>query len=137
MNCQHSQFLYADTPVPRLSAQPFQVYSTPGLGNFFNDHFLYTPLRHFGDNIKEIEKHLESSGSGEGGFELNSPLITQPLVPSLKKTSKKKIIKKNRSEQTQVKSTQKGHGKNKMATDPEIDEALQHPIKVFCKQQMF
>ncbi len=121
MNCQYSQFLYTDTPVPRFSTQPYTVYSTPGLGNFFNDHILYTPVRYYEQNVKEMEKSIVSENS-EGGFELNAPLIVEPLVAGPKKVIKKKVKKS--------KSTQKGHGR-KSPTDPDIEDALQHPIKVF------
>ena len=126
MNCQHSQFLFTDTPVPRFSTQPYVVYTTPGLGNFFNDHFLYTPVKYHEENIKELEKSINAETT-EGGFELNSPLIVKPLV-----SRKQKKVKNSSDSKTQS-TSQKGHGKltEKSAMDPEIEDALQHPIKVF------
>ena len=121
MNCHQSQFIYADTPVPRFSAQPFQVYSTPGLGNFFNDYTLYTPVRYYETNVKEIEKHIVSE-SGEGGFELNAPLIVEPLVGPQKHKTKSK---KNHGG-AKAKSSQRGHGQEKSPTDTEIEDALEH-----------
>ncbi len=110
----NSQYLYSESPVPRLSSQPFKVFSTPGLGNFFNDHSLYTHVRYFEPNVKEVEKNIEPDNS-EGGFELNSPLIPQPLVLTKKKKTKKR-------------KSQKGHVSE--PTDKAIDEAFDHPIKV-------
>ncbi len=131
MNCQQSQFLYTTTPVPRFNAQPYKVYSTPGLGNFFDDHNLYTPVRYYEPNIKEVEKQIDSEDVG--GFELNSPLIIDlPPRKQIKRKSKMKSTSRKK------KSIQKGHGSSNSdktqnsPTDPEIDEALQHPIKVLC-----
>ncbi len=121
MNCHHSQYLYSSTPVPHFNALPYQVFSTPGLGNFCNDHTLFTPLLYVGQNVKEVEKEIDESPSG--GFELNAPLIVKPLVA---KKSKRKDHKKKPSK------VQKGDGEID-TTDPsdkEIDEAMQHPIKV-------
>ena len=75
-----------------------------------------------------MEKELINNSDG-GGFELNSPLIVEPLVPSTKK--RKNGSKKSRKSNN---VSQKGHGNQKeeqSATDSEIEEALQHPIKVF------
>ncbi len=128
MNSLYSHCLYSDTPVPHFSDQPFQVFSTPGLGHFFNDFTLYAPVRYYGENVKEVEKQLDLSESG--GFELNAPLIVQPLV----KTQKKKKGKK--TSLAKKKSSQKGHGKSTESTqsisqsNAEIEDALQHPVKV-------
>ena len=124
-NCQHAQYLFSDTPVPHFNSQPFQVFSTPGLGNFYNDHTLYTPIKTFGFDEKEVEKQIEPDESG--GFEINAPLIVRPLVTSQKKSRK-----------GATHSDQKGHGKTKTTkrirsqspTEREIQEALEHPIKV-------
>ncbi len=123
MYCQHSQFLYSDTPVPRFNSQPYTVFETPGLGNFYDDYYLYSPVRSYGDDVKEVEKKLDLDEGG-GGFELNAPLIVEPLVSPRKKT---KRIQKNAKTKSQ-----KGHGNEKIVapTDREIEDALQHPIKV-------
>ncbi len=119
LNYQHSQNLYTDSPVPHFTAQPFKVYSTPGLGNFFNDHALYTHVRYFEPNIKEVEKEIEKTTHPEGGLELNSPLIPESLLTSKKKKKKRKSGF----------SGQKGQGSE---NDQDIEEAFQHPIKVVC-----
>ena len=123
-NCQHAQYLFSDSPVPHFSSQPFQVFSTPGLGSFFNDHTLYTPIKTFGFDEKEVEKQIEPEETG--GFELNAPLIVRPLVTSQQRKKGRKATHKD----------QKGHGKttkrfrSPSPTEKEIQQALEHPIKV-------
>ncbi len=120
MNSQNWNYLYSERAVPQFNAQPFKVYSTPGLGNFFNDHALYTHVQYFQPNVKEVEKKIESE-NGEGAFELNPPLIEDALIVSTKKKTKKRKISS---------SFQKGHGKDDSPSDLEIEEAFKHPIKV-------
>ena len=124
LNSQYSQYFYSDTPVPRFNSQPFKVFSTPGLGNFFNDHALYSHVHYFQPNVKEVEKSIEPQ-DGEGGIELNSPLIPESLV-SKKPTKKSKKKTSSRS----IRVGQKGHGKASLPTNDDIKEAFEHPIKV-------
>ena len=127
MNSEYAKYLFSDSPVPHFQSQPFEVFSTPGLGNFVNDHWLFTPVRSYETNVKEVEKDIDiSDEGGGGGFELNAPLIVQPIVVKTSKKKKRKAISRS--------SSQTGHGKKITKTnadDDDIEDALQHPIKVF------
>ncbi len=108
--------LYSNSLTPRFGSQPDIVYTTPGLGHIVQDFALYVPLpRYSTNNVKEVEKQLYEP-STPGGLDLNPPLLST-------------TIKKKKSR------TQKGDGNTtsdqQVAEDRQIEDALDHPIKVF------
>ncbi len=111
-----TQFIYSDSPIPKLTAQPNIVYSTPGLGHFVQDYVLYVPLyQTYVSDVKEVEKKLPEGNNG--GYELNPP-----LTGTLRSKRKKK------------KGRQKGQGSSE--TDA-IETALRHPIKVYVSISLY
>ena len=105
-----TEFIYSESHVPKFSAQPHVVYSSPGLGHFVQDFALYVPLHHTHiPDVKEVEKKLPKSFAG--GYVLNPPLTGSVRG------------KKNRKHQ-------KGQGNKKSTETEAIKTALDHPIKV-------
>ncbi len=115
------QFLYADTPVPKLTDVPACVYSTPGLGHIVQDYSFYVPMYTFATNVKEHEKSIESLPS-RGGFELNAPLI----YSNAKQKKRKFRVQKGHGEKTSKTKTDLTSASESHA----IEAALNHPIQV-------
>ncbi len=102
---------------PRIGSYPNLVYSTPGLGHIVQDFALYVPLpKYSSDDVKEVQKQIQHHAI-PGGLDLNPPLIQ----------SHGKGRKRSRH--------QKGDGNTSVIgseeeEDREIENALDHPIKV-------
>ncbi len=118
--------LYPDNTASNLESQPLATFTTPGIGHFVQNFALFVPLPTFEKDVKEVEKGLVMD-EGEGGFEINSPLVADSLVGKLHK--KKGIKRKGKG----MEPYHKGHGKlstEEQLDQKKIDEALNYPIKV-------
>ncbi len=116
---------FPDNSVSNLEGQPHAVFSSPGLGHFAQDFALYVPISTYEKDVKEVEKGLTLE-KGSGGFELNSPLISNSMDISGEEPKKKKGRAKKH----------KGHGKTKNSVPTQdndakkIEDIMNYPIKV-------